>query len=189
MSILQPFPTHSSLNPTWFSRKYLQLERVMKQSWYTGVNNKLSRESFLVMCWPETDTFDNNNVILWDRERGADSRKMWDTVAVSVLHRPQCITKYPTHHNIEASEGIIHEATCQVMISTQQHRLYISLPRNLIFYNFLTMMGKLRLFAVGVAQTAWRWYSGERWRRVWWHWLAPSQTSYGASVVVKRKWI
>ena len=130
-----------------------------------GVNNKLSGKSFLVMCWPETDTFDNN-VILWDRERGADSHKMWDTVPVSVSHRPQCITKYHTHHNIEASEGIIHEATCQVMISTQQYRQHISLPRNLIFYNFLTMMGKLRLFAVGVAQTAWRWYSGERWRRV-----------------------
>ena len=150
---------------------------------HTGVNNKLSRESFLVMCWPETDTFDNN-VILWDRERGADSRKMWDTV--SVLHRPQCITKYHTPQHW-GQWG--YYSWGQVMISTQQHRLYISQPRNLIFYNFLTMMGKLRLFAVGVAQTAWRWYSGERWRRVWWHWLAPSQTSYGASVVVKRKWI
>ena len=43
------------------------------------------------------------------------------------------------------------------------------------------MMGKLRLFAVGVAQTAWRWYSGERWKRVWWHWLASGITNFTPS--------
>ena len=136
------------------------------------------------MCWPETDTF-NNNVILWGREGSWQPQNVRYTVCITPVPVSQCIIKYTTHHHnicIEASEGIIHEATCQVMISSKQNRHNISVPRNLIFYNFVTMMGEAE--TVGVAQTVWRWYSG--WGAMeespesgeWWHWLAPVITNF-----------
>lgn len=155
-----------------------------------SVNIKFLR----VMCWPETDTF-NNNVILWGREGSWQPQNVRYTVCITPVPVSQCIIKYTTHHHnicIEASEGIIHEATCQVMISSKQNRHNISVPRNLIFYNFVTMMGEAE--TVGVAQTVWRWYSGwgameESPESGDTDWHQSSQTSYGGGFVVKRKWI